>query len=341
MYTLQKYTGRSTRHTCPACQQKHCFTHYVDQSNNILHKNVGICDHRNKCGYHYTPKQYFQDNPEQKKHFQQTYTPPKPQPATPLCTIPKNYLIDSVSSQSNLVRFLCSIIDKNTLESPTIDRLINDYLLGATRHQEVIYWQIDRNNKIRTGKIQGYDPLTGKRLKGERDSIDWVHSRLKKSGQLPQDWELNQCLFGEHLLTKYPDKIVALVEGEKNAIIGSAVLPQYVWIATGGKQNFKPEKLKSLTGRTVVIFPDADAYDEWKQKASQLTFCKPAVSNLIQAAATTPKYDLSDYLIDALHQEEQQPQKQEQPTQTNLQALLDKNPALQTLIDTLDLQELT
>lgn len=29
-YSLQKYTGRNSRHTCPACGRKFCFTLYVD-----------------------------------------------------------------------------------------------------------------------------------------------------------------------------------------------------------------------------------------------------------------------------------------------------------------------
>ena len=31
--------------------------------------------------------------------------------------------------------------------------------------------------------------------------INWVHSVMKYAGQLPEDWELTQCLFGEHLLS--------------------------------------------------------------------------------------------------------------------------------------------
>ena len=29
--------------------------------------NVGICDHINSCGYRYTPKEYFRDNPAVKE----------------------------------------------------------------------------------------------------------------------------------------------------------------------------------------------------------------------------------------------------------------------------------
>ncbi len=91
---------------------------------------------------------------------------------------------------------------------------------------------------------------------------------------LAEDWQLSQCLFGEHLLKTHPDKVVVLVESEKSAVIGSAIFPDYVWLATGGKSQMREEKLRVLSGRTVLLFPDADAYAEWKQRAESMYFCK-------------------------------------------------------------------
>ena len=34
---------------------------------------------------------------------------------------------------------------------------------------------------------------------------------------------------------KYPDKPVCLVEAEKTAVICSAIMPECVWVAVGGK----------------------------------------------------------------------------------------------------------
>ncbi len=42
--------------------------------------------------------------------------------------------------------------------------------------------------------------------------INWVQAAMKKVGQLPEEWELTQRLFGELLLPMYPDKPVALIE---------------------------------------------------------------------------------------------------------------------------------
>ncbi len=64
-YQLEKYRGRSTRHVCPQCGRKGVFTRYVDTENNNIYisDNVGKCNRLDKCGYHYTPHQYFTDNP--------------------------------------------------------------------------------------------------------------------------------------------------------------------------------------------------------------------------------------------------------------------------------------
>ena len=67
-FTLEKYRGISTRYTCPQCGRKHTFTRYIDTENNnqYISDNVGKCNRLDKCGYHYTPKQYFTDNPHKR-----------------------------------------------------------------------------------------------------------------------------------------------------------------------------------------------------------------------------------------------------------------------------------
>ena len=64
-YQLEKYRGPRTRHVCPQCHRKQSFTRYIDTHNNneYISDNVGKCNRLDKCGYHYTPKQYFEDNP--------------------------------------------------------------------------------------------------------------------------------------------------------------------------------------------------------------------------------------------------------------------------------------
>lgn len=78
--------------------------------------------------------------------------------------------------------------------------MLEEYRLGATREGAVIFWQIDRNNKVRTGKVMQYNPEDGHRIKGGQTSaVDWIHSILKsnvycrRSGNSPNVSLVNIC----------------------------------------------------------------------------------------------------------------------------------------------------
>ena len=311
---LEKYAGRKSRHECPACHDKHSFTRYLDgDTGGVIHSSVGRCDHESGCGYHYTPKEYFRDNPTDKEAHRSATHRPQPrklEPPKEPGRIPKQYIIQSLGYNSNFVAFLCSIFDRYTLESPTIERLMGDYYLGCTKDKSVIFWQLDGKH-VRTGKAMQYDPITGKRVKNASGAIDWVHAKLKRDKVLPDDFNLVQCLFGEHLLKRYPDKVVALVESEKSALIGAGVHPDCVWLATGGRSQLSTDKLRVLRGRTIIMFPDTDTdgktYALWADKAKELEAmgCKVIVSDLLEKNASPKdkeaKIDLADWLIRQLH----------------------------------------
>lgn len=269
-YSLQHYAGVSSRYTCPSCGGKRCFTLYVDESGKPLDEKVGRCDHESGCGYHYTPKEYFRGHPDLSTGARTTsYSSrndslSKPHQSRQLFFIPGLYVTSSVriSYDSHLTSFLRTIIPIKPL-----DTVLVEYKIGVTRQRDTIYFQIDKEGRCRTGKIMKYNPNTGHRIKDEHISckVSWVHSILKARKVLPNDWQLTQCLFGEYLLNKYPQKRVALVEAEKTAIICAALMPQYLWLATGGKTQLG-DKLKVLKGRDVIAFPDVDGYDVWKEK---------------------------------------------------------------------------
>ncbi len=180
---------------------------------------------------------------------------------------------------------------------------MTDYHLGATENGSVIFWQIDGQERIRTGKIMQYNQATGKRIKNAPGAIDWVHSQLKQDGTLPGDFNLAQCLFGEHLLKRHPDKVVTLVESEKSALIGAGVYPDYVWLASGGRSQLSNNKLRVLRGRTAIMFPDVDGYELWCKNAPVIEAmgCRVMVSDLLELKVTPAdreaQIDLADWLI--------------------------------------------
>ncbi len=357
---LQPYKGKSTRHTCPACKDAYSFTLYLDgNTGQPIHPTVGKCNHEHKCGYHYTPRQYFNDHPEKKNNHAQkqpastqskkqqthqpqkqpTSKPPTPQqpkkqqplscqlpsrqlalpqqlqhpmqpakstpykkPSTEKDHIPYIYLKKSASYNSNFVRFLCNYFPKDKIETA-----VEDYALGATKNNEVIFWQIDIDGKIRTGKIMQYNPKTGKRVKNNTGAINWVHNKLKKTNPAYADFNLRQCYFGEHLLRLYPDKPLAIVEAEKTAVITSIVIPQCNWLAAGNLNGLNIEKSKVFENRDIVLYPDAGCYEKWSRKMVEIRKqipCQIAISELIEYHATPQQieagYDIADYIIQQL-----------------------------------------
>lgn len=343
---LEKYTGRASRHKCPKCGDPHSFAYYLDGNTGLpIDKTVGRCNHESGCGYHYTPKQFFIDNPVEKERFvSPVQQKPIQKPQRVIGYIPFQYVEKSASYNSSFVYFLCGLFDRYSLESPTIERLMQDYALGATKDGSIIYWQIDTKGKVRTGKVMKYDPNTGHRVK-DGGGINWIHAMMKKQGLLPDDYHLVQCLFGEHLLKIYPTKVVALVESEKSALIASGVYPDYVWLATGGKSQLSIDKLKVLQGRTVVMFPDVDGFEYWSNKAKEVEAigCKVVVSDLLEKNATDEdranKIDIADWLIRCLSESTVTEVKTAiTETEKILQAMIEANPALQLLIDTFDLE---
>lgn len=306
-YQLQKYAGKSTRHKCPNCGDNHSLTRYVDPSGKYLADNVGRCNHESSCAYHYSPKDYFRDHPDLKPsgHNWRELTAEEKmrvQPAAKprsICYIPRAIVDKSFRSDQNsdLTAYLSTFIDPLVLEG-----VINDYRLGVTKDRDTIFFQIDIEGRCRTGKIMKYDCTTGHRIKdaNEPNRITWVHSIMKHNNELPENWELTQCLFGEHLLASFPDKRVALVEAEKTAVICAAMMPSFVWLATGGKSQFN-DRLKVLQGRKVVAFPDLDGYDLWASKARQYPNLDITVSNILVKEAerkTLPEgMDIADWIV--------------------------------------------
>ena len=345
---LQKYKGISTRHTCPECGQKQSFTLYLDgNTNEPIHQTVGKCNRESKCGYHYTPKQYFMDNPTcRDAACHVSKQPPQPiTPPQPPGTIPFSFVEKSTSYKSNFVRFLCELL---TIEQITI--IGEKYALGATKNKEVIFWQIDITGKVRTGKIMQYNPETGRRLKHESGAIDWVHNKLKKSGTLPQDFNLQQCFFGEHLLTIYPEATVCIVESEKSALISAAIFPDFIRLASGGIQGLAVDKCKVLKDRTVILYPDLNAFEKWSEKSILIKnqcSCEITISALLEDISTPEAkvngLDVADFMICQLRNKQPETTPEKTPVQTRFTPILDQmtvtNPALLILIDKLQLEE--
>ncbi|MBO5804402.1 MAG: hypothetical protein J6R25_04935 [Bacteroidales bacterium] len=87
----------------------------------------------------------------------------------------------------------------------------------------------------------------------------------------------------------------------KTAIICSAMMPQYLWLATGGKSGLTSERLNSLKGRKIIVFPDIDAFKDWQQKIFTFPHLDIRISSLLEDNATpadrAAHIDLADWIL--------------------------------------------
>lgn len=331
-FILEPYKGVSTRHTCPNCHRQRCFSKYIDTEKQIqFPEYVGRCDHEQKCGYHFTPRDYFEQNPVEKEKLSdntfRSYAPVKVvQPVT------TSYIDLDIVNQSlrgypanKLFQFLSAQFG----ETETL-KLMKKYKVGTSKYWDgaTVFWQTDNQGRVRTGKIMLYNSETGKRVKEPYNHVTWVHSVLHKG-----NYNLKQCFFGEHLLSENKNRPVALVESEKTALIASYYLPQFLWIASGGKNgSFNANNLPVLAGRSIVLFPDLGATDYWQSKIGLMKSCGIEVQmfDYLEANASEVErkegYDIADYLLKV------------KPDEAVLQQMIRRNPALKILIDALDLK---
>jgi hypothetical protein len=308
----------SKKFTCPNCDTPKKFKRYIRRTTGeYMPFEFGRCDRESSCRYHvYPTKEYFSDNSERKiglnfgkgkKPGKAKYTLTNKNRSQAAETIqnafdfiPLEHLKATIGNyeKNGFVQFLLNLFPDSVEE---IQEAVKQYFIGTTKLGKTVFWQVDQKRRIRTGKIIAYDATTGKRSKDVNPN--WIHSELKRLGRLEKDFNLMQCFFGQHLLLENSDKLIAIVEAEKTAIIGSLWFPEWLWLATGSKQNLTIERLQRLGTRRIILYPDADGFQQWQTIAhkARRQGLDVRVSDWIETEATDEQkaegYDLADYLI--------------------------------------------
>lgn len=193
-----------------------------------------------------------------------------------------------------LITFLQDRFSKESLAE-----MYGRYRLGLCDKRVIIYPYIDVENRLRCLKRMKYGE-DGKRCKNGNKSVGvgYICTSLKEKGVVPATWKQKQCLFGEHLLSEYPNASVVIVESEKTAIICSMFFPEYIWIATGGCGQIKPIVWirHILSKRKVLLFPDTGEYEYWKKQAKKHSLkCK--VSDYMEFGNKEWNTDLVDLFL--------------------------------------------
>lgn len=192
----------------------------------------------------------------------------------------------------------------------TMKRVVDAYVLGGNRHygyyDDVLFPNIDKDGRVLDYKVQGYecDPRADRFFHKLEGHTYWLGSVLaqkvnppKPNTQHPSPKYRHDCLFGEHLLKERPQATVVLVESPKNACVGACKMPQYVWVAAGSKNMLRPDVLRVLHERNVIVIPDEDAYSEWERIISPLG--EIADFLLIHTPGVGEKRDIADWILGA------------------------------------------
>jgi hypothetical protein len=317
----------SRKFDCPRCRKK-TFVRVVAVATHLyLPAHVGRCDRESRCGYEYTWKQHFADENltisaetaalsyeralSSRSLLGPTHTidPVGDSPERFLGRRPdhveSNQLIRTLTNYrgNTFVRFLWRLFPDDHWD---VESAVKEYLIG-TEGRFTVFPTIDRLGRVCKAKLIRYDPVTGKRIRSQF-SVSSLQAKLKRSGQLKENFETDkEVFFGEHLLTKYPERPVAIVESEKAAVIASickGVFPDFVWLATGSKQWLKVKRITKLDrDRQIILYPDADGFETWREVAlvaRSLGF-QIKLSSLIEEIATeaekSKQVDIADYLI--------------------------------------------
>lgn len=312
-YRLERYIpGGRNRYTCPHCGRKKCFTRYVNtETGEYVDDTCGKCNHESSCGYHYPPLEYHRDHPEQRPQSNEKtfiggspcvigHTKPRLTPATlPLVQtefFPLGWAIEGTQRPSTFSRWFCRLPFPPELKQ----QVLADYYVGGTRYDisidhinygpAVVFWLIDEKQQVHDAKLMAYQ-TNGHRLA-------WGNSAraiCAKTGQGPQLTDTEKVLFGLHLLPKYPDKTVCIVESEKTALVCACRYPHYLWLATGGCGQLQPAKLKPLLHRRVVVYPDSGEYDKWCQQMKLSGHHDYSVVDWLEPYP--PNTDLADFVL--------------------------------------------
>lgn len=329
--------GGSKKHHCPNCNKK-TFVLYIDiETAEYLPEQYGRCDRESKCLHHLNPylDGYAKAIQEQQKgNRSELPNYGKPQrkkviiQATPE---PVFFDFDTFKQTLQPERYEKNTFIQNLFyrvqfpfDVDEVTKVIQLYRLGTVengyRAGANTFPFIDNDGKIRAVQVKQFDE------QNHTTGTDFLHSIIEKhhiqnNKPLPewleaytkQDKRIS-CLFGAHLLSKYPKAEVYLFEAPKTAVYGTLYFGQpensdIICLAVYNKSSFSFDKLKVLQGRFVYVFPDlskdGSTYKEWEAKAkeyeSRLHGTRFIFSDLLEQLAPegdkSEGNDLADYLI--------------------------------------------
>lgn len=284
-------------------------------------EDKGYC---HSCGQTFLPE--INNGLYTKKDFPSSYS--KQTKKEKIDFLPKEISAKSLQfwNKNNFTEWLISLFGFEETE-----KICKLFHVGSSRHwkHSTMFWQVDINGNLRQATIILYNSENGKRVKKGSSVEKWNYKLngfeseitntdcVKVYGRFlskeTQKLNLLKCFFGEHQINKFPGKKIGIAESQKTAVLLSFFYPEYIWLATGGKNgcNWTDSQVcKVLENREVVLFPDKgiDCFNLWNEKADEIKSkvkCKIIVSDILEnskiANEIEPGEDLADYFLKQIY----------------------------------------
>lgn len=337
-YSLEK---GSKKHHCPNCGKKR-FVRYIDtQTGEYLPEQYGRCDREDNCRYHLNPytdgyaKAVWEQERGNRSELPNNWKP-KRKKAIPQPT-PEPVFFDFETFKQTLQpeRYEKNTFIRNLLyreqfpfEVDEVTKVIQLYRLGTVangyRAGAITFPFIDIKGNVRAIQVKQFDEQnhsTGKPIPLNRIIEGYHRKNNKPLPEWLEAYNKNEntfsCLFGEHLLSKYPNKPVALVEAPKTAIycwlyFNKSKFPIYkdcIWLAVGAKGWLNEHKAKVLKGRFVYVLPDlskdGSTFKEWETKVkeyeSRLPGTRFIMDNFLEKYGTPEQREQGADIADVLN----------------------------------------
>lgn len=332
-YTLA--SNKFSKLNCPYCGAiKHWQRYFNNETGEVLPENYGRCDNSTKCGKGLNPYTDGYNKMECEQEHEQglkVHKSTKELFKSKSVLKPNSIFIPREVFKQTLCGYDQNLFLQNMLcnvdfpfEVRDIERIISLYYLGTVRKGyrsgATTFPYIDIEGRVRAIQVKQFDE------NNHTISTDFLHSiiekyHIKRKEPLPywleeykkQDKYVS-CLFGEHLLGKFPLAPVALVEAPKTAVFCTLYYgfpdkaENLIWLAVYNKNSFTLDKLSVLQGRDVYVFPDlskdGSTFQEWQQKArnfeEQLPGTKFIFYNLLEQKAPFELKEMGADIADVL-----------------------------------------
>ena len=205
-----------------------------------------------------------------------TPPPPKPVPPPPPAMVMDRALVKETTTMATSQNLFCYWLNQLPWSDEQRKRLPQtmwEYCVGGWKDGRVVFWKIDHTGIPRCAKLMTY------KTDGHRDKTrnpGWLYNQDGVRQQCkPDEHTILKPLFGAHLLKRYPQAVVNIVESEKTALIMANFYgnpDKQLWLACGGIKQMNLDSMQPLIdqGRTVWLWPDKDGRKEWQEVADKL-----------------------------------------------------------------------